>query len=99
MLLSLPSTCSNRIFSINRGAMDTTVDLILPNGIRYQQPIGLFINNEFVKSKSGKTFETIDPRWAAASHTQKMCSSDPKTVTRRRLSTSTRPMKPMLTLR
>lgn len=28
---------------------------------RYSQPTGLFINNEFVKSKSGRTFETINP--------------------------------------
>ncbi|KAK7214206.1 hypothetical protein V2G26_021384 [Clonostachys chloroleuca] len=35
--------------------------LTTPNGIRYRQPLGLFINNEFVESKSGETFPTIDP--------------------------------------
>ncbi|KAF9885868.1 aldehyde dehydrogenase (NAD(P)(+)) ald5 [Aspergillus nanangensis] len=28
---------------------------------KYEQPLGLFINNEFVKGVSGKTFETINP--------------------------------------
>jgi len=37
------------------------VELTTPNGITYKQPTGLFINNEFVKSKSGRTFETINP--------------------------------------
>ncbi|CAH0057026.1 unnamed protein product [Clonostachys solani] len=36
-------------------------DLVTPNGISYQQPLGLFINNQFVASKSGETFATIDP--------------------------------------
>jgi hypothetical protein len=42
--------------------MNTIVDLVLPNGESYAQPVGLFIDNEFVPSKSGKVFETIDPR-------------------------------------
>jgi aldehyde dehydrogenase (NAD+) len=29
--------------------------------IKYEQPLGLFINNEFVKGVEGKTFETINP--------------------------------------
>jgi aldehyde dehydrogenase (NAD+) len=33
----------------------------LPNGIEYDQPTGLFINNEFVKSVSGKTFAVNNP--------------------------------------
>ncbi|KAH8697875.1 putative aldehyde dehydrogenase [Talaromyces proteolyticus] len=35
--------------------------ITLPNGIKYEQPLGLFINNEFVKGVEGKTFETINP--------------------------------------
>lgn len=35
--------------------------LTTPNGIKYTQPTGLFINGEFVASKSGKTFESISP--------------------------------------
>ncbi|GFF30230.1 aldehyde dehydrogenase [Aspergillus udagawae] len=31
-----------------------------PQG-KYEQPLGLFINNEFVKGAEGKTFETINP--------------------------------------
>ncbi|RYP71391.1 hypothetical protein DL769_004699 [Monosporascus sp. CRB-8-3] len=38
-----------------------TVDLEAPNGVKYTQPTGLFIGNEFVKSKSDKTLTTIDP--------------------------------------
>lgn len=33
----------------------------LPNGISYTQPTGLFINNEFVPSQQGNTFEVISP--------------------------------------
>lgn len=32
-----------------------------PNGLSIDQPVGLFINNEFVKSTSGKKFATINP--------------------------------------
>lgn len=37
------------------------LQLKTPNGISYEQPTGLFINGEFVKGKSGKTFEVIAP--------------------------------------
>ncbi len=33
----------------------------LPNGIRYEQPTGIFYNNEFHRSKSGRTFATVNP--------------------------------------
>lgn len=36
-------------------------DVTLPNGLKYSQPSGLFINNEFVKSIDGKTLESINP--------------------------------------
>jgi aldehyde dehydrogenase (NAD+) len=39
----------------------TFAKITLPNGKSYAQPTGLFINNEFVKAKSGKTFDTINP--------------------------------------
>ncbi|KAJ6256726.1 Omega-crystallin [Drechslerella dactyloides] len=32
-----------------------------PNGVTYEQPLGLFINGEFVKSKAGNTISTINP--------------------------------------
>ncbi|ABN64318.1 Aldehyde dehydrogenase [Scheffersomyces stipitis CBS 6054] len=37
------------------------VPIKLPNGTTYEQPTGLFINNEFVQSKSKKTFGTVSP--------------------------------------
>lgn len=37
------------------------VPIKLPNGLEYEQPTGLFINNQFVPSKQHKTFEVINP--------------------------------------
>lgn len=42
---------------------DVSVQLTAPNGRSYTQPIGLFINNEFVKSKSGEKFASINPSY------------------------------------
>lgn len=39
----------------------SSVQLELPGHGKYEQPTGLFINNEFVKAKEGKTFEVINP--------------------------------------
>ncbi|KAL4772434.1 aldehyde dehydrogenase domain-containing protein [Aspergillus nidulans var. acristatus] len=39
---------------------DLFVDLVAPNGTRYSQPTGLFINNAFVAS-SGQTITSLDP--------------------------------------
>ena len=39
----------------------TSVKLTLPSGKEYTQPTGLFINNQFVKAKSGKSFDAINP--------------------------------------
>lgn len=38
-----------------------TVPITLPNGTTYDQPTGLFINNEFVTPAQKKTFEVISP--------------------------------------
>lgn len=38
-------------------------DLETPNGHMYQQPLGLFINNEFVQSLEGGTIPSIDPAY------------------------------------
>ncbi|RSL90848.1 hypothetical protein CDV31_015608 [Fusarium ambrosium] len=35
--------------------------LTAPNGVTYKQPLGLFINNEFVAAQSGQTIEAINP--------------------------------------
>lgn len=37
------------------------VNLEAPNGVKYSQPTGLFINNEFVAASSGQTIVSIDP--------------------------------------
>ncbi|SCU82307.1 LAFA_0C10418g1_1 [Lachancea sp. 'fantastica'] len=37
------------------------VPVQIPNGIEYEQPTGLFINNKFVRARQGKTFEVISP--------------------------------------
>jgi aldehyde dehydrogenase (NAD+) len=39
----------------------TSIKLKTPATGEYEQPTGLFINNEFVKGVEGKTFETINP--------------------------------------
>ena len=40
-----------------------SVQLTAPNGRSYTQPIGLFINNEFVASKSGEKITSINPSY------------------------------------
>jgi len=39
----------------------TSIKLKTPQTGEYEQPTGLFINNEFVKSVDGKTFDVINP--------------------------------------
>ncbi|KAJ4354589.1 aldehyde dehydrogenase (NAD(P)(+)) ald5 [Didymosphaeria variabile] len=39
----------------------TSITLKTPHSGEYEQPTGLFINNEFVKGVDGKTFEVINP--------------------------------------
>ena len=43
---------------------DLTVELTAPNGRKYTQPTGLFINNEWVKSSDGKKIVSINPTYA-----------------------------------
>ncbi|KAJ5581474.1 aldehyde dehydrogenase [Penicillium sp. DV-2018c] len=40
---------------------DMFIDLTAPNGLLYTQPTGLFINNAFVRSKSGEMISSINP--------------------------------------
>ncbi|KAL8747028.1 MAG: hypothetical protein Q9190_001026 [Brigantiaea leucoxantha] len=40
---------------------DLSIELTAPNGLKYTQPLGLFINNEFVASKSGGKITSINP--------------------------------------
>jgi aldehyde dehydrogenase (NAD+) len=37
------------------------VELTAPNGKKWSQPIGLFINNEFVQSSNGQKLTTVNP--------------------------------------
>lgn len=38
-----------------------SLQLQAPNGVKFTQPTGLFINNEFVDSVAGETITSIDP--------------------------------------
>ncbi|KAH6628978.1 aldehyde dehydrogenase domain-containing protein [Boeremia exigua] len=40
---------------------DLFQELTAPNGVKYEQPLGLFINNEFVAARSGKKITTVNP--------------------------------------
>ncbi|MCJ1375374.1 hypothetical protein MMC20_006609 [Loxospora ochrophaea] len=40
---------------------DLSIELTAPNGRKYIQPTGIFINNEFVKPKSGEKITSINP--------------------------------------
>jgi hypothetical protein len=42
---------------------DLEIELTAPNGRRYMQPLGLFINGEFVKSSNGQKLSTINPTY------------------------------------
>jgi aldehyde dehydrogenase (NAD+) len=42
---------------------DLTVELTAPNGKKYTQPTGLFINNEWVKSSTGQKITSINPSY------------------------------------
>lgn len=40
---------------------DLFQELTAPNGVKYEQPLGLFINNEFVAARSCKKITTVNP--------------------------------------
>lgn len=40
---------------------DLHLELTAPNGTKYTQPLGLFINNEWVPSSDGKKISSINP--------------------------------------
>jgi aldehyde dehydrogenase (NAD+) len=42
---------------------ELAVELTAPNGRKYTQPIGLFINNEWVKSSNGQKLTSINPTY------------------------------------
>ncbi|TGZ76215.1 aldehyde dehydrogenase-like protein [Ascodesmis nigricans] len=58
------NTYYHRVFSTSSRTMSDLPlfrELTAPNGTKWNQPLGLFINNEFVKSKSGSTLSSISP--------------------------------------
>ncbi|TGO50161.1 hypothetical protein BCON_0190g00130 [Botryotinia convoluta] len=58
----LPLRPYHRSFSSTFAKMsDLTVELTAPNGKKYVQPTGLFINNEWVKSSTGQKITSINP--------------------------------------
>lgn len=50
-----------RSFATSKRMADLSIGLTAPNGRKYTQPTGLFINNEWVKSSDGKTITSINP--------------------------------------
>lgn len=55
-----------RPFSTSSSSMSApglSVELTAPNGRKYTQPQGLFINNEFVPAKSGEKIVSINPTY------------------------------------
>ena len=53
------SRLSHRITT--RKMSDLSIELTAPNGVKYTQPTGLFINNEFVASSKGNKITSINP--------------------------------------
>jgi hypothetical protein len=42
---------------------ELAVELTAPNGRKYTQPIGLFVNNEWVKSSNGQRLTSVNPTY------------------------------------
>ncbi|KAK7224775.1 hypothetical protein V2G26_012778 [Clonostachys chloroleuca] len=42
-------------------ALNLAVELTAPNGVKYSQPTGLFINNQWVASSNGEKLTTLNP--------------------------------------
>lgn len=55
---------SKKLFTVvaKRTMSGLQVELTAPNGVKYTQPTGLFINNEWVKSSKGNKISSINPR-------------------------------------
>lgn len=43
--------------------MSLFIDIYTPNGHKYRQPTGLFINNEIVSATGGQTITSLDPAY------------------------------------
>lgn len=70
-----------RSFSLTPQARQQTnsrtmeVELSAPNGKKWTQPLGLFINNEFVKSSNGQTITSINPTFVSPLRPRPGCRS------------------------
>lgn len=58
--ISFRRTFSGTAFKMS----DLSIELTAPNGRKYAQPTGLFINNEWVKSSNGQKLTSINPTYA-----------------------------------
>lgn len=38
-----------------------SIELTAPNGVKYTQPLGLFIDNEWVESRKGQVVISVSP--------------------------------------
>lgn len=64
LVTTVPRRIFLRCFSLSpqtRTKSTMEVELTAPNGRRWTQPLGLFINNEFVKSSNGQKIASINP--------------------------------------
>ena len=55
------SNLTSSYFRLFSNMSDFEVHLTAPNGVKYAQPTGLFINNEWVKSQKGEKITSINP--------------------------------------
>lgn len=68
---SLPTASNSTIKPYHRSCSssvarmsDLNVELTAPNSKKYNQPTGLFINNEWMKSSTGQKITSINPSYA-----------------------------------
>jgi hypothetical protein len=56
-------SCSTRaaLSSYTRPTSAMEVELTAPNGTKWSQPLGLYINGKFVKSSNGQKITSINP--------------------------------------
>lgn len=55
-------------FYSNAMILPLQTKLVAPNGLEINQPLSLFINNEFIPSKSNETLSVVDPSTAKADY-------------------------------
>lgn len=58
--------CFSHTSRIQNTRFNMEVELTAPNGRKWVQPLGLFINNEFVESGGGQKITSINPTYVPA---------------------------------